>query len=153
MKRGRSLIRSRRGGVSIAIAILMSLVVIVSLVQNIYIKNQYVTDEDRERLQENISIEYVFFDVNENLVISVRNTGAVDSKIVAVWVEPTNTTSETKRFTFIKIIESDQTRNLVIENSTLNALVSMTDDFSVTVFSERGNLVSKTYTFCSSPNK
>ena len=147
MKCHRSVVRSRRGGISTAVAILLAMIVVVSLVQNIYIGNQYVSAEDRERLQEYLAIEQIYFDVNENLVVSVRNTGAVDSQLVAVWVDPTTSTNETQRFTVNKLVGSDQTQDVVIDHTSLNALVSITDGFSVTLFTERGNSVAETYTF------
>ena len=143
----RSVVRRHRGGISTAIAIPLAMIVIVSLVQNIYVGNQYITDDNRERLQEYLSIEQIYFDVNENLVVSVRNTGAVDARLVAVWVEPTTSPNETQRFTVSRLIGSDLTQDLTIDHATLNALVSFTDDFSVTVVTERGNLVTETYTF------
>ena len=147
MKCHRSVVRSRRGGISTGVAVLLAMIVMVSLVQNIYIRNKYVTDQDRERLQEYFAIEQIYFDVNENLVISVRNTGSVDTQLVAVWIERTISPNETQRFTVDKFVASDQTQEVLIDHAMLNDLVSFTDDFSVTVFAERGNLVAETYTF------
>ena len=143
----RRVVRRNRGGISTAIAIPLALIVVVSLVQNIYVRNQYITDDNRERLQEHLSIEQIYFDVNENLVVSVRNTGAVDARLVAVWVEPTSSPNETRRFTVSRLIGSDLKQDVTIDNVTLNALVSFTDVFSVTVVTERGNLVAETFTF------
>jgi hypothetical protein len=125
----------------------MAMIVIVSLVQNIFIRNQQVTDHDRERLQELLLIEQVFFDVNENLVISVRNTGAVDAQAVAVWIDPISSSNETQRFIVNSFIGIDQLQEIVLTHPTVNALVSITDEFVVTIFSERGNAIAKTYTF------
>ncbi len=147
VSRHRSLVRRNRGGISTAIAIPLAMIVVVSLVQNIYLRNQYITDDNRERLQEYLSIEQIYFDVNENLVVSVRNTGATDSRVVALWVEPTASPNETRRFTVSSLIGSDLTQEITIDHSTLNELVSFTDVFSVTLVTELGNLVAETFTF------
>jgi hypothetical protein len=147
MKRLRKITQSRRGGVSIAVAVLMAMIVLVSIVQNVLIRNQYVTDEDRERLQESLMIEQIFFDVDENLVISVRNMGAVNTQLIAVWVDPTSSANETMRFTVSTLVGIDQLQDVVLNSNLLNALISMTDEFIVTVFTERGTAEAETYAF------
>lgn len=125
----------------------MAMIVIVSIVQNVVIRNQYVTDDDRERLQESLMIEQIFFDVDENLVVSVRNMGAVHAQLVAVWVDPTSSANETVRFTVSTFVGIDQLQDVILNSTLLNALVSMSDEFIVTVLTERGTAAAETYAF------
>jgi hypothetical protein len=92
-------------------------------------------------------VEQIFFDVNQDLVVSVRNTGAVHAQVVAAWIDPIGSSNESGRFTVSKFISVDQLQDVKLNSSLLSGLVSMTDEFIVTVFTERGTAVAETYRF------
>jgi hypothetical protein len=139
--------QDQRGGVSVAIALLLVLSVVVSLVQNVYMWNQHVSAEDRDRLKESITIDNVYFDVNMDLVVNVRNTGSVDTHLVAVWLESLTVINETLRVGADAYLDVDQVHDLIIDQTELSASSKITGDFIVSVFTERGNIVATAYTF------
>jgi hypothetical protein len=145
--RVRSFIQHQRGGVSVAIALLMALVVVVSLVQNIYMWNQSVSAEDRNRLKESLAIDHVYFNVNMDLVVNVRNTGSVDTHLVAVWIEPRTVVNETLRVGADAYMDVDHVQDIIIDATELSASIKITGTFIVTVFTERGTAVAQAYTF------
>jgi hypothetical protein len=125
----------------------MSMIVVFSFIQNVYMWNQEVSAEDRDRLNEVIAIEFVYFDVNNDLVIVVKNIGSVDAHLIAVWIEPVEAPNATQRLTIDSLIESDQLSEVKIDDILLSSYVTFTDDFTVTVFTERGSSVTKSYGF------
>jgi hypothetical protein len=125
----------------------MAIVVVVSLIQNIYMWNQSVSAEDRDRLKESIAIDHLYFNVNNDLIVNVRNTGSVDTHLVAVWIESLTVANETLRVITNEYVGTDQVKDIIIDETVLNPSVKITGQFIVTVFTERGNAVAEAYAF------
>lgn len=125
----------------------MAMIVVCSFIQNVYMWSQEVSAEDRERLNEFIMIEIVYFNVEDDLVIVVRNTGSVDAHLVGVWVEPLAAPNATQRLTIDVVLESDQISEVILDDTRLSSYVTFTDDFILTVFTERGTSSTTTYDF------
>jgi hypothetical protein len=125
----------------------MAMIVVFSLIQNVYMWNQEVSAEDRVRLNEVIAIDLIYFDVYNDLIIDVRNTGSVDSHLVAVWIESMTAPNEIHRFSVDEYVPSDLTKAVELPSEAVNTTFTFIDEFKVTVFTEFGNSVTETYTF------
>jgi len=153
--RSRRLLRNRKGGAEVAIAIILAMVVAVSYVHNILIWGQFLNDEDRNRLNEKIEIEVVRFDVKTNkLVVDVRNTGSVTAHIVAIYLY---NATKVSRYNIMEGVDSylepGESKDVWpgYPNYTYPELgednLTLMDTFVVSVVTERGNLASRTYVY------
>ncbi len=144
MKRFRNLKQSQRGGVAIAVVLMMAFVIIVGYVENILLRGYTLTAEETDRMHETISIQQIYVNNSSNLVLSVKNTGGVNSRLVAVWVEPTASPNEAQRVTIDEYVSVEEVKTIVLDASILNASM-ITDVHMFTVVTERGNLAAAEY--------
>jgi len=150
--RSRRLLRNRKGGAEVAIAIILAMVVAVSYVHNILIWGQFLNDEDRDRLNEKIEIEVVRFESGK-LVVYVRNVGSVTAHIVAIYLWPKDSKKEAYRYNIGNITE-DKERFFLEPGESKDVWpyvgsigFTSTDKFVVSVVTERGNLATRTYVY------
>jgi hypothetical protein len=123
------------------------MILVVALVQNVYIWGQTLTTEEADRAHESIIIPEIYTINSSTLVIVVKNTGSVDAHLVGVWVEPLAAPNATQRLTIDVVLESDQISEVILDNTRLSNYVTFTDDFILTVFTEKGTSSTKTYEF------
>jgi hypothetical protein len=84
----RRLSTNKRGGFSVAIAVVMAMIVVVSLVQNILIWNHTITATDYARMNEHIDIKTIHIE-DGTLDIEVMNAGDEITHLVSLWVNQT----------------------------------------------------------------
>lgn len=148
----RRLKRNRKGGASVAIALIMAMIVVISFVNNIILWGYVMSAEDRDRLNERIEIEVVQFTPLNVFEVEVRNIGSVTTHIVAVYLEPLESGEEIRYGLDSGIdfyLGLDEVKNVWPRE--LFPKFGMLDDFVVTVLTERGNSDSKIYTYETSP--
>jgi hypothetical protein len=133
--------RNRRGGASVAIAVVMSMVLVVSFIQNVLLYDQILRAEDRDRLNEQIEIDKVWFDDHGNIMVDVRNIGTVPSHLVAVWFNDT-------RYDEVDLYLDVAELKTALNSSDFDPPpeLGIDDVFTVSIFTERGNLDATTYT-------
>jgi hypothetical protein len=129
---------------------MMALIVVVMLVQNVAIRGQTLATEDWQRTNEHIVIEDIYFDLSYNLKINVTNIGSVQTHLVAVWVEPLDPQKMIKRYIIDQYLDVKETEVVTLPDS--EQVLDIFEDFRVTVFTERGNLVYKKYAYLLSPS-
>ena len=157
MKRfSRRLMRNRRGGVSVAIAVMMAMVIAALFINKITIWGQVLEREDKDRFNEVIEISSIQFIEDETkLIVGVRNTGSVTAHIVTVYIKPLDPTMSTTRYGMDKgidiYIDPGVTKQVIPESLDLFPEMDPYDDYIVSVHTERGNSNSKTYTLETSP--
>jgi hypothetical protein len=157
MKRfSRRLMRNRRGGVSVAIAVMMAMVIAALFINKITIWGQVLEREDKDRFNEVIEISSIQFIEDETkLIVGVRNTGSVTAHIVTVYIKPLDPTMSTTRYGMDKgidiYIDPGVTKQVIPEDLVLDPEVDLFDDFVISVHTERGNSNSKTYTLETTP--
>jgi hypothetical protein len=142
--------RNRRGGATVAIAVVMSMVLVISFVQDILLYDQVMRTEDRDRLNEQIEIEKVWFDVGYKLHVDVRNVGSVPARIIALWIKPDHPAKETARYKLGLYLGVEELKDVLPDDLVLDPPLSMLEEFTVTAFTERGNSGSSDYSFASS---
>ena len=123
---------------------MMALVIIVGYVQNVLLWGYTLTAEETDRVHETISIQQIYVNNSSELVLSVKNTGGVNARLVAVWVEPTSSPNETQRVTINEYVAVEEVKTIVLDASILNASM-ITDVHMFTVVTERGNLAAAEY--------
>jgi len=148
--------RNRRGGVSVAIAVMMAMVIAALFINKITIWGQVLEREDKDRFNEVIEISSIQFIEDETkLIVGVRNTGSVTAHIVTVYIKPLDPTMSTTRYGMDKgidiYIDPGVTKQVIPEDLVLDPEVDLFDDFVVSVHTERGNSNSKTYTLETTP--
>lgn len=157
MKRfSRRLMRNRRGGVSVAIAVMMAMVIAALFINKITIWGQVLEREDKDRFNEVIEISSIQFIEDETkLIVEVRNTGSVTAHIVTVYIKPIDPMMITTRYGMEEgidiYIDPGATKQVIPETLELHPIVYPYDDFVISVHTERGNSNSKTYTLETSP--
>ncbi|UCH02784.1 MAG: hypothetical protein JSV20_03080 [Candidatus Bathyarchaeota archaeon] len=129
---------NKKGGTSLAIAIIMALVVLSAFIQNIVIWGQTLAAEDTDRLNEQIDIEAVYF-LDGQLNIMVRNTGEVTAHLVALWINDT-------RYMINYYLNVEESVIGIGEDLIFAPMPNMNSNQIVTVFTERGNSGTTTYT-------
>lgn len=144
------IIKNRKGGASVAIAVIMAMIVAVSFVNQILIWGQFLNSEDRDRLNESIEVVSIEFDEGD-IVVNVKNTGSVTAHIVALYIEPTNTEKETARYGLEEGIDNyldpENTKDIAKGLVSDPGLEPISDEFIATVVTERGNSDSETYIY------
>ena len=100
-----------------------------------------LTLEETDRVHESISIQQFYVDDEDQLEIYVKNTGGVNTRLIALWIESTATVIEPQRVTIDEYLNVEEVKPLVLDTSILNAS-SLTDTHTFTVITERGNYVS-----------
>lgn len=144
MIRFRNITQNRRGGATVAVALIMAVVLIVAFIQNIYIWGQTLTAEETERVHESVSLSSIYVNNSSELVLNVENTGAIDTRLVAVWIESTTSTNDPERVNIDEYIRIEGVEPVVLDPAVLNAS-SITDVYTFTVVTERGNFASNSY--------
>jgi hypothetical protein len=148
----KSLIRDRKGGASVAIAVIMAMIIAVSFVNQILIWGQILNSEDRDRINETLSIESIEFDgLSGKLKILVKNTGSVTAHVVALYIEPTKPAKTPVRYGITDginfYLDPEDVKDIVPGDLTFSPEVVWTDEFIATVVTERGNSDSETYLY------
>jgi hypothetical protein len=140
---------NQKGSTGVVAAYILALVVAISLVQNIFVAGQTLAAEEWARTNEHIAIEEIYFDQGYNLIITVTNIGAVDTQLVAVWVEPLDPQKPVRRYSVDLQLEIQETDDVLLPDS--GQLLDIFEEFRVTVFTERGNQGYKKYQYRLSP--
>ena len=141
--------RNRKGSTGVTLAYILALVLAISVVQNIFMSGNALALEEWDRTNEHITIDTISFDQGYNLILSVTNIGAVDTRLVAVWVEPLDPSKAIMRYPINQHFEMQETDNIVLPDS--GQLLDIFEDFRVTVVTERGNQAYKKYEYLLSP--
>lgn len=144
------LYRSRKGGASVAIAVIMAMIVASYFIQNIMVWGGTMSSVDRDRLNEKIEITKISFRSGPVLAVQVQNTGTVIAHIVRLYLEPATSNPIIKQISSAEKLPSylDVQELDTIETSDLtDDYNDESDDFVVTVVTERGNFASKTHQF------
>ena len=144
MKRFQNIVQNQRGGVTVAVALMMAVFLFVAVVQNVFILGQTLTAEETDRVHETVSILQIYVNNSSELVLRVKNTGGVNARLVAVWIERTISPNETQRVTIDKYVGVEEVKGIVLDASILNAS-SITDLHTFTVVTELGNFASGDY--------
>jgi hypothetical protein len=144
MKWVQNITKNQRGGVTVAIALMMAVVLFFVVIQSIFIWGQTLTAEETDRLHETVSIQQIYPNNSSELVLQVKNTGGVNTRLVAVWVEPSTAPNETQRVTIDEYVNIEEVKEIVLDTSILNAS-SIIDLHTFTVVTERGNVASGEY--------
>jgi hypothetical protein len=155
--------KDRKGGASVAIAVMMAMIIAVSFIQNILIWGQVVASEDKERFDETIEISQIYFVYNGtgseiDIVVIVENTGSVTAHIVALYIEPFDPAFDTVRYGVEDgidfYLDPAATKDVLPAETFINIMdpkMDPYDDFIVSVHTERGNSISKPYRLETSP--
>jgi hypothetical protein len=134
----------RGGGAAVAVALIMSMILVVALVQNVYIWGQTLTAEEMDRVNETIIINEIYTINSSTLVVEVKNIGSVDAHLIAVWIEPVEAPNATQRLTINEYVSIERTKNIILTTSQLND-TNFSEDHLYTVVTERGNFASRTF--------
>jgi hypothetical protein len=129
----------------------MAVVLIVAFVQNIFIWGQTLTAEETDKVHEAVLISNIYVNNSSELVLNVENTGAIDIRLVAMWIESTASTNETERVIIDEYVHIEEVESVVLDTSILNAS-SITDVYTFTVVTERGNFASSSYPVETTPD-
>jgi hypothetical protein len=141
--------KNRKGSSALVISYILALVIAISVVQNIVVSGQTLAAEEWARTNEHIAVDAIFFDEGYNLVLTVTNVGATDAHLVGVWVEPLDPRKSNMRYTIDLQLSIQETDNIVLLDS--SQLLDIFEEFRVSVYTERGNLAYKKYTYRLSP--
>lgn len=125
---------NRKGGISVAIAMIMAMVIVFSLVMNIFNWEQILRNEDSAKADESFQITNVHFD-GSNLNITVQNSGLEVIHFTALWIDNNRTSINY----FLNINQEGTFSNTTKVNVTTN------DIFKLTLVSERGSLAEAQY--------
>ena len=120
-------LRRDERGVSTVITVMLSLVLIVIIVGNVFLTNYKMNQLDMERTQENLSI------AEEGESLKVTNLSPTTVHIVAVWV--TNTTTHTRHVADL-FLNSGEATNSLLENINLPS-----GNYTVKAVTEKGNII------------
>jgi hypothetical protein len=131
MKQLTKLVHNSRGGVAVPIAVVMSMVIIFSLVTNIFVWEAALREEDIKRSQEKLEIQKIYMSSNTTH-LEIKNLGSVTTHIVALWLNDTR---------YSKSLHLN-VGDIKILNHTY---IDRESTFDVTVVTERGLPVTKTY--------
>jgi hypothetical protein len=129
---------NKKGGVSLAIALVMALVVLSAFVQNIVIWGQALAVEDNDRLNEQVDIEAIYF-MDGQLNIMARNTGEVAAHLVALWVNDT-------RYEIDYHLNIEESATDIGNDLVFVPMPNTSSNQIVTLFTERGTSGTTTYT-------
>jgi hypothetical protein len=131
MKFLRKLRCNKRGGVAVPIAVIMSMIIVFSMVTNIFVWELALREEDIKRNREKLEIQKIYMSGSETH-LRIKNIGSVTSQIVALWLNNTR-----------------YTKNLHLNAGEIKILnhtyIDQSTTFDVTVITERGLAVTKTY--------
>jgi len=128
----RSLLGNRKGGVSVAIAILMSMLVLFSVVTNVFVWERALREEDIKKGKEELEIQRIYMNDN-GLCVEIQNTGSITTHLVALWINET-------RYS-IDYYLNPEDEETIVKTLSLNPESAL----EVTVVTERGNVVTGTY--------
>lgn len=128
--------RNHRGGASVAIAITIAMIVVISVVNNIIVWGQVLNAEERAMLDERLSIVHVYFDLDDTLCVDMKNTGPVSAHLISLWLNET-------RYALDVYIDAEASKTLKM--STLDPPLTLNDIFTVKACTRRGNIVITTY--------
>lgn len=131
MKFLRKLRLNNRGGVAVPIAVIMSMIIIFSMVTNIFVWESALREEDIRRNQEKLEIQKIYMSGNATH-FRIKNLGSVTTQLVALWL---NNTRYTKSLHL-------NAGDVKILNHTY---VEPDTTFKVTIITERGLAVTTTY--------
>jgi hypothetical protein len=140
---------SRKGSSALVVSYILALIIAISVVQNIVVSGQTLAAEEWARTNEHIAVDTIYFDEGYNLILTVTNVGAVNTHLVAVWVEPLDPQKPIMRYVIDQQLEIQETDNVVLRDS--GQLLDIFDEFRVSVFTERGNIAYKKYAYRLSP--
>jgi hypothetical protein len=149
MKEAHKVLRNQRGYGGVAVAIVMAMIVVVSLIQNVVIWGETLTTEEWAQTNEHVSIQAIYFDQGYNLILEVKNVGAVQTHLIAAWVEPIDPLKPIKRYVIDHYVEIQETETVVLLDS--GQLLDIFEDCRVTVFTDKGNSAYRKYSYESSP--
>lgn len=123
-----------------AIAVIMTMVLVVSFVQNVVIREQALRTEDNDRLNEMVVVDAVYFNTDGNLTIDITNTGGVPTHLIGLWVYNLTVYDRTELDHYIDVQQS-YSIELNVDHLAFNA----DDVFFVKTITERGNIYSQAY--------
>ncbi|UCH02990.1 MAG: hypothetical protein JSV20_04225, partial [Candidatus Bathyarchaeota archaeon] len=127
------------------LSICMAMLVVVSLVQNVFLWGRTLSAEEWAHTNEHVSIDAMYFDLEYNLILEVTNVGSVQTHLV----EPLDPQKTIMRYPVDQYLEVKQTKEIVLPDS--GQLLNIFEDFRVTVFTERGTFGYKRYSYETSP--
>jgi hypothetical protein len=123
-----------------AIATIMTMVLVISFVQNVVIREQTLRAEDNDRLNEMVVVDAVYFNTDGNLTIDVTNTGGLPSHLIGLWVYNLTVYDRTELDHYLDVQQSYS-----IEVNVDHLAFNADDVFIVKTITERGNVYSRTY--------
>jgi len=138
-------LRNRRGGASVAIAVMMAMIVAIYYIHNILLWGQMLSDQDRDRLNEKIEIVSIKFPDEERFMVTVKNVGSVTARIVRMYLEKPMPSLEILPPYPIGsgYLDLEGSKRFTISPSPVNSM----DEFTIIVVTERGNLASRIYRY------
>lgn len=125
-------LRNKKGGVSVAIAILMSTIILFSVVANVFIWEMALREEDIKRGKEELEIQHIYMNDND-FCIEIQNVGSITTHLVGLWINET-------RYSIDYYLNAED-KETIIETLSLDPESTL----EVTIVTEKGNLVSETY--------
>lgn len=85
------LLKREKRGISTAIVVMLSLVLIVIIVGNVVLWSYQMNQLDQDRIQESVTITDVSKHGSSGTRMDIKNTGPLSVHIVAVWVSTSTT--------------------------------------------------------------
>jgi hypothetical protein len=125
------LLKREKRGISTAIVVMLSLVLVVIIVGNVVLWSYQMNQLDRDRIQETVTITDVSKHGSSGTKIDIKNTGPTSLHIVAVWVS-TSTTHQ--RYNADLVLNSGESITYIRDD------IEFQKDALVKVTTERGNL-------------
>jgi hypothetical protein len=133
----RRFVRNTRGSAAIPVAVIMAMIVVVSLVQNIFIWEQTITAADRIRMNEHIDIDTINI-ADGQIDLKVTNTGEEIAHVVAIWINQT-------RYPVDWYLNSGESKSDIGLELTLSSPLHNASEQLISVITARGNAAHETY--------
>jgi len=138
------------GGPAIAVAVIMSMILVVALVQNVYIWGQQLTNESADIAHESIQIQRILITDSGDVAITVNNAGTVNSHLITVWMEGQDPLNMSRRFPINMYVNTEATVTVVLDSTWVSGF-NLSAPNVYTVITERGNAASYEYPYDTQP--
>jgi hypothetical protein len=126
------LLKGEKRGISTAIVVMLSLVLLVIIVGNVVLWSYQMNQLDRDRIQETVIITDASKHGSSGTEMDIKNTGPLSVHIVAVWVS-TSTTHQ--RYNADLLLNAGESVAYI-----RNDIEYPKKDFVIKIITERGNV-------------
>jgi hypothetical protein len=126
------LLKGEKRGISTAIVVMLSLVLLVIIVGNVVLWSYQMNQLDRDRIQETVIITDVSKHGSSGTEMDIKNTGPLSVHIVAAWVS-TSTTHQ--RYNADLLLNAGESVAYI-----RNDIEYPKKDFIIKIITERGNV-------------